>query len=215
MAQDLTGRKFHFLTALFASGQKSAQGRSLWVCQCLCGNKPLITDNQLITGRATSCGCIRREKLLKRNTKHGHAVRGKMLPEYGIWCGIKERCYNPNEKAYKYYGGRGISMSQKWQDSFENFYTDMGPRPSENHSIDRINNDGNYEPSNCRWATDREQAQNQSTTRLMTYNGKTLTMTEWARTLNMSIQTLHSRLCRGWSDEKALSTPIIKPKKRP
>ncbi|HEY9737554.1 MAG TPA: hypothetical protein V6D06_14770 [Trichocoleus sp.] len=121
---------------------------------------------------------------------------------------MKSRCHNPNNAAYDRYGGRGIVVCDRWRESFENFYADMGPRPSEQHSIDRINNDGNYEPGNCRWATDKQQSRNTRRNRLLTYNGETLFLDEWAERLSISKHTLQTRLWRGWSVEEAFETPI-------
>lgn len=124
------------------------------------------------------------------------------------WRQMRTRCNNPNDGGYRRYGGRGIRVCDRWA-SFQPFLEDMGARPSLQHSIDRIDNDGDYTPENCRWATQSEQQSNTSRNRMLTHNGVTLTMAEWARRLGMNIQTLHMRLtAQGWSTEKALSTPV-------
>ena len=132
-----------------------------------------------------------------RKPKHGHRGGGKSV-EYSAWDKMKQRCYNPNYKNYKYYGARGIRVCDRWLNSFEAFLEDMGKRPSENHSLDRYPNKyGNYEPSNCRWATIIQQANNTTRNRLIEFNGKTQTMTEWIRELELKRSTVIDRLNNG------------------
>lgn len=123
------------------------------------------------------------------------------------WIGIVERCYNPNESSYYWYGARGIEMCKRWQQSVDAFIQDMGMPPTLNHSVDRINNDGNYEPSNCRWATTEEQNNNTRRTKLITYNGKTQSLRDWAKEYDLEPRGLSDRLRRGWGIEKSLTTP--------
>jgi len=131
--------------------------------------------------------------------------------EYHIWQTMKARCYNPNNHKYKRYGGRGIAVCDRWLQSFENFIADMGKRPSTSHSLDRINNDGDYTPQNCRWATPKEQARNTQTNRLITLNGVTRTLVEWREYYGLSVTQLEYRMYHaGWSAEKALTTPYIR-----
>lgn len=129
------------------------KGNPRWLCLCDCGNRLTTRASRLKHGNAKSCGCYRRDKV----TKHGYA---KKIPEYAIWEGMKRRCYNPNQKSYKFYGARGISMCERWLNSFQAFIDDLGFRPSDLHTIERVNNDGNYEPTNCKWATQKEQQNN-------------------------------------------------------
>jgi hypothetical protein len=138
------------------------------------------------------------------NFKHGCAD----TPEYNVWYGMRQRCSYAKHSTYRLYGGRGIRVCDRWQHSFENFIADMGPRPSAEHSIDRIDNDGHYEPGNCRWALGRDQFRNMRTNRHLTLNGRTQTMVEWARELSMDVRTLHTRLKKGWTVERALTTPV-------
>jgi len=129
------------------------------ICKCDCGNIKIVNICNIKRGLTLSCGCLQKEKASQAQINHG--MSGK--PEYIIWCGIKARCFNENEPAYNRYGGRGITVCTSWLEKeygFLNFFRDMGKRPSKKHSIDRINNDGNYEPSNCRWATAKMQAKN-------------------------------------------------------
>lgn len=131
--------------------------------------------------------------------KHGFASRGKILPEYRIWLQMKERTINPNNPAFHNYGGRGIRVSERWLHSFQNFYEDIGPRPSTAHSIDRIDNNGNYEKSNCRWATKVDQMNNYRCNVILEHEGKTQTLPMWARETGIGVNTLSARYRRGWS----------------
>lgn len=135
--------------------------------------------------------------------------------EYRVWAGMKVRCANPKSQDWHRYGGRGIAVCDRWRDSFENFYADMGPRPSSKHSIDRIDSDGNYEPANCRWATSKEQANNWKTrNRRITHNGETLSIPEWAERLGITRESLRDRLDAGWSVSDALTTPAVRSRAR-
>lgn len=167
----------------------------------------IVDGSKLKSGHSKSCGCLIGDVLLKRNFIHGNTFRGKTSKEYHTWSGMKKRCYNPKEPAYRNYGGRGIEVCPEWKDSFETFLVDMGPAPGSEYSIDRINNDGNYEPSNCRWATRGEQNVNKRTTRWLEYDGKNLPCSEWSKITGLSPTTLCERLQDGWSAEKILTTP--------
>lgn len=138
----------------------------------------------------------------KKLVRHG----GYGTPEYLSWAGMIQRCTNPKNYGYRYWGGRGIAVCERWR-KFQNFLADMGTKPSHRHSIDRINNNGNYEPGNCRWATMSEQRLNSTTTRWLTFRGVTQPMKDWAHAVGLSYKTLSDRLQRGWSVEKAISTP--------
>lgn len=173
-----------------------------WLCQCDCGNQTIVRSNNLKGGRTKSCG--------HQNEKHSHSAAandGKNTPTYNSWLAMKTRCYNSNAANYHNYGGRGIVVCDRWLNSFNAFLADMGECP-EGMSIDRIDNDGNYQPSNCKWSTKREQDNNRRTNRNITLQGRTQTMTQWCRELNLNKDTIKRRLYRGWSEVDALTIPI-------
>jgi hypothetical protein len=167
IALDLTGQRFGRLIALRRAGfiVHGKNRRIAWLCECDCGKRITVSSMVLRTKNTKSCGCLSREASARNialydGTKHGHARRDAVTKTYRSWNGMIERCRNPNNRRFKYYGGRGIKVCKRWLNSFENFYADMGDRP-EGHTLDRKNNDGNYTPKNCRWATIAEQAAGQ------------------------------------------------------
>lgn len=144
--KNISGKKFGLLTAeKFVCIRNK---HTYWICRCACGNTKEVRANDLKSGNSQSCGCVK--------YKHGKT----RTTEYHSWNLMKDRCFNTNCPAFNRYGGRGITVCERWRDSFENFLADMGPRPSPKHSVDRINNDEGYSPDNCRWATDTEQVRN-------------------------------------------------------
>jgi hypothetical protein len=199
--EDITGKRFERLVVIEFAEKR--QGRTYWKCQCDCGNTTISAQQQLGT-RTKSCGCYRRDMMRERQTQHGHAKDRKLSKEYHTWTSITQRCYNPKDRNYHNYGGRGITMCDRWRSSFENFYTDMGPAPK-NMSIERKDNNGNYEPSNCKWATVKEQGLNRRTTKMLTYNGETKMMKDWAEIVGINYGTLTGRMLRGWTVEEAFS----------
>lgn len=155
---DVIGKRFGRLIVL--DDYKDKKGYRRLSCICDCGNQCIKRYSHVISGSTSSCGC----KVFENKASVTHGLRWS--GEYSIWQNMKNRCLNPNVPCFERYGGRGIKVSDRWMHSFQNFYDDMGPRPSPNHSIERINNEGNYEPGNCRWATNLEQSKNKRTTKL-------------------------------------------------
>ena len=158
---DMVGKKCGHLDVLADAGPDK-RGQRQFLCRCICGNTVTVSGNKLRNGHTKSCGCLVVAALAERCLVHGCARRGALTPEHISWDSMLARCSNPRNDAYADYGGRGIAVCARWQ-KFENFLADMGLRPSQKHSIDRINNDGNYEPGNCRWATPTQQARNHRT----------------------------------------------------
>lgn len=183
---------------------------SAMLCLCDCGTQKVIRTNALHRGATQSCGCLRKERAAvataKAHFKHGDASGGKSTVEYGAWISMKDRCLNPNEPYFYAYGGRGITICAEWLASFKTFLSDMGRKPTPKHSLDRINNDGNYEPGNCRWATATEQQRNKRNIRKIAFNGECMTVPEWAIRIGVRYQTLAMRLRMGWTIESALTT---------
>jgi hypothetical protein len=203
--KDATNKQFGRLTALRRFGH--SQDGIVWECKCECGNITRVSYKKLNSGNTKSCGCLVRDTVIKRSTKHGDARRGRLTREYRIWYNIKQRCYNPKTFGYKYYGARGISLCKRWYSSFYNFLKDMGRCP-EGMTIDRINNDGAYTPSNCRWATRLDQMNNMRGNHAIMHDGIVLNVCQWSRKNGINNQTLCSRLTRGWPVKLALT---IKP----
>lgn len=171
------------------------------VAECDCGTIFVTSAGKMSLGQVRSCGCLQRDATGAASTTHGESRGRKHSAEYRIWLALKNRCNNPR---FKDYHGRGIKVCARWQESFESFLSDMGRRPTPKHSIDRKDNDGNYEPDNCRWATPTEQRRNNRNTRPLTAFGKTQLLTDWAKETGVNIMTLHARLRRGVPIEIAL-----------
>jgi hypothetical protein len=179
------------------------------LCRCDCGTERRISAYHLRIRPNLSCGCDVVELNSKRKIRHGNAKRHQQTHEYKVWCSMHRRCKNPSQENYERYGGRGITVCERWK-SFTNFLADMGTCPSTEYTIGRKNNDGNYEPGNCRWETDEEQRNNKRSSVFLTYDGKRMTITQWARHLGWPKYILHGRKRLGWSDEKILTTPPTK-----
>lgn len=198
---NLIGRRFSRLKVM--EEKRLNDGRRGWMCVCNCGNTKIVRTNHLLDGSTKSCGCYRKEV----NKKHGK--RNSLT--YSVWSNIKQRCYNPNASGYENYGGRGIKVCSRWKNSFENFYYDMGKRPSKNHSIDRVNNNGDYSKENCRWATKKQQNRNSRHCKKITFNNQTLTLSEWAEKTGIKLPTLNYRFyVAKWNIKDVLTKKVKK-----
>ena len=187
------------------SKEKHKTRQTVWICQCSCSNATIINviRTLLIDHKTKSCGCLAEEhkkKFVIENTAHGLFYS----LAHPSWVAMIQRCTNPNNSAYHNYGGRGIRVCDRWLKSFEDFYVDMGERPSLEYSIDRINNNGNYEPDNCRWASRSEQANNRRNNVFRTYKGETLTLTQFAHKYNIHRVSLFNRIASGYQNRKKL-----------
>jgi hypothetical protein len=200
--KDMTGQRFGRLVVLRQHPERSPSDRTVrWVCQCDCGNVAVRHGTTLRKGEAVSCNCRQRE--VGPETR----IHGKSNTSiYNIWQGMLSRCEDLKDRSYPRYGGRGISVCERWHE-FANFYADMGDKPS-GKTLDRINNDGNYEPGNCRWATPAEQARNTRRNVFVEFAGRRMILTDWAREAGIAPSVLGGRLRKGWTIERALTAPI-------
>lgn len=201
----MTGQKFGMWTILSLRSKSSKV--TLWDCQCECGKKVAVRSGNLRNGASTSCGCESLKRLLKSRITHGETRGGIQTSEYQCWVAMKQRVFNKNHVGYKNYGGRGIAICERWLNSFEDFIADMGRRPTPKHSIERVENDGNYEPSNCVWGTKAEQINNTRSNNRVTVGSVTLTVSQWAKRSGLKRTTISGRMRMGWSKETAVTTP--------
>lgn len=201
---NLTGMRFGRLTVLSQAAHNDRK-QTMWNCACDCGGYAVVLGYNLTKGLTKSCGCYHKERQIENKLIHGE-YRTRL---YGIWANMKTRCFNPNATEYDNYGGRGITVCEEWKDNYLAFRDwAMTHGYADNLSIDRIDNNKGYSPQNCKWATAGEQNLNKRNLRLLTYNGETHCMTEWARITNLCEGTLRHRIdTLGWSLEKALTTP--------
>lgn len=208
---DLTGERFGRLTVMNRDAENTKHGRARWVCKCDCGNIITTSGNCLLKGHTKSCGCAVRDN--KPLYKHGLS---KTRLHY-IWRAMKDRCYNPNNTHYSVYGARGIVLCKEWENNFMAFYSwSIENGYKDGLSIDRIDNEKGYYPDNCRWATLIEQANNKRENKIIEFNGETKTLAQWCRELGLNYHSVQSRLCKGWSAEKAFTTPRLRnPKGKP
>lgn len=202
---NLIGKKFTRYTVLKMHHERAKCGAVLWVCRCDCGNERLVIAQNLIRGNSKSCGCLCRENTSKANSTH----RLTKHPVYKSWASMKKRCHGNDPHAYKYYGSRGIKMCERWE-RFENFWDDMSPTWKQGLKIERINNDGDYCPENCKWATHSEQLRNTRLTRWLEFKGLRKSLAEWSEITAIPYKTIHSRLVYGWNVERALTAPLRK-----
>lgn len=205
----MLGQKFGRLTVV-RRGPNTAGGSARWFCRCECGGdkEPLVLAGALRNGGTKSCGCLQVEAIIKSNKSRDyktHGMTGTYL--YNTLHGMIKRCHNPRSEAFKHYGGRGIVVCYRWRNSFEAFAADVGERPSPDHSIDRIDTNGNYEPGNVRWATLVEQNNNTRANLIVLFRGEKMTAKQAFRASGTStpLATFYTRLYRGWTIERAVA----------
>lgn len=203
--KDITGLIFGRLTVLSFAG-RNRFSQSQWLCRCICGNTKIVTAAHLNNGHTRSCGCLKIDLATSRVKTHGLSK----TRTYDAWLNMRKRCNDPKNQNYHDYGARGIEVCCSWNTSFISFLDDMNVCPYK-MTLERRDNDMGYFKDNCYWATRKTQANNRRSTRLMTYLGETLTMSQWATKLNVKYQTLsHRANLSGWSDERTLSQPVRK-----
>ena len=190
---DVSGKRFGKLVAVFLTRKA---GHRAWICRCDCGGEKVIDQYTLRSGKALHCGCE------WKSHRHTHGLSA--TPEYRTWINIRGRCENENTPYWWLYGGRGIRVCERWRGSFDAFLSDMGTRPSSDHSIDRINVNGDYEPSNCRWATRKQQLRNQRRNHIVEVDGKRCTLVEAVEERGLKYNTVLYRIIRGASAKEAL-----------
>lgn len=201
---DLSGQRFGRLLALEYVG-RSAASHPMWFCECECGSFLATSGAQLLNGRTRSCGCLKRDLAGKASVTHGDG--NSNVAEYRIWAGMLSRCRNESNAAYPRYGGRGITVCDRWL-AYENFLSDMGRRPSEAHSLERERNDECYGPGNCKWATRAEQCRNRRSNVVVEFAGESMVLKDAAEAAGLPYKTVHARLKRGWSVGDALRAPV-------
>lgn len=210
--EDLTGQPFGRLIVI-RRVENTKDGQARWLCKCSCPehNQVIATTSSLRRKNTQSCGCLRDERRIESHTKHGFSRKGKKQKIYRIWYAMKGRCHCKTDHAYHNYGGRGITVCKEWRDSFTAFYEDVSKLPhfgEEGYTLDRINNDGNYEPGNVRWTDNKTQGYNRRTNFLVTYNDRTLPLKQLTDELGLNYKKIWKRInVFGWTIEKALETP--------
>jgi len=197
----LPGERFGRLVVMSAPDGKTR------TCRCDCGTETTVLPCNLTSGNTSSCGCLRREEERTRGITHGATAGGTWSRAYSVWHSMLQRCLNPNNPNWSRYGGRGITVCERWRSSFQAFLEDMGEPPS-GMSLNRVDNDGPYAKENCEWATDEAQARNKRGNRQLTFGGRTQPLAAWAEELGIPYYTLHARLRRGWSEERTLTEAV-------
>lgn len=210
--KDRTGLRYGRLLVLGWSGLKTKKGEYVWLCRCDCGKEHSTGGDSLHGGNARSCGCLKSESSAKTGRSHRiHGLTGE--PMFNLWCRIHDRCENPKNYGFNNYGGRGIRLCSRWlcpETFIKDVLTALGEKPA-GFSLDRINNDGNYEPGNVRWASRTEQNNNTRGNRQIEFRGETRNLNQWEKHLGFPPDSLRHRLRRGWGVEKAFSTPLKSP----
>lgn len=202
---DMIGKTFGRLTCVERVKNRGSLDRYRFVCED--GNEIEANGHDIRNGNTSSCGCLQKQRVREALITHGQTASGRWTPEYRAWAGMIDRCRNPAYEHYEYYGGKGIQVCERWRNSFAAFFLDMGLRPGKGYSIDRVDNDKNYEPGNCRWATQREQTRNKSNNVYITHNGETMILTDWSERLGIDRHRLRRRLLGGMTFEEAISKP--------
>lgn len=198
------GEQVGRLTLLSSFQNTPRKGRS-WRYRCACGTVGAVSDSNLKYGSVRSCGCLRREVSARRHRIHGES---KKTPEWLAWKNMIDRCTNPHHRAYGNYGGRGISVCRKWRRAYLAFVQDVGRRPTSGHSLNRVDNEKGYFPGNVNWVTRKDQCRNKRNNLILEIDGVRKTMTEWALTSQINLQTFYGRLRRGWLPKAALTIPV-------
>lgn len=202
------GDKFNRLTVIELIPHVKGKAKE-YILKCDCGNIVICKKNHIYSGNTQSCGCLGKERRKESCTSHGLTYSR----EYLTWQNMKKRTGDENNEAYKNYGGRGITICDRWLNSFENFLKDMGMKPSPKHTIERVDNDGNYTPENCKWGTRKEQMNNMRKNHKITYNGKTQNLNQWSEETGMPARDIRYRLHHGWTVEETFKIPL-KPSNR-
>jgi hypothetical protein len=205
--KNMAGQRFGRLSVVEREGTRS--GQAAWRCVCDCGNTLVVMGAKLRYGHTSSCGCLRIDSCRTRRTRHGFSRVDKIRPEYYLWCAMRSRCENPNNKHFQNYGGRGIAVCERWK-TFENFFADVGERPSKAHTLERCDNALGYQPGNVKWATRLEQGRNKRNNRRLVFDGQELTLSAWGERTGLKRATIMRRIGLGWSVERALTTPLRK-----
>ncbi len=202
-----TSKKYNRWT-LISPAPRSARGDLRWHCRCDCGTEAVVMQRTLLSETSRSCGCLSIEVFTKCNAAHNRTHgESKSTPEYRAWLHMIARCYNQNVKRFEHHGGRGIRVCDRWHHSFENFLADMGRRPSASHSVDRRDNDGHYEPGNCRWATDKEQQNNKTNNFYVSVIGEKMSLRMACDHFGVEYKLVWGRIKHGWSLIDAMSLP--------
>lgn len=202
---DISGKRFARF-AVLCRAPNSRRGKTMWECRCDCGQVRIVEGYNLKHGNTRSCGCLSVER--PNSYKHGHAPSSGVSPEYRSWSHMVDRCTNPGANDFARYGGRGITVCEPWANSFDAFIRDMGHRPSPAHSLDRVDNSRGYEPSNCRWATQIEQARNKRNNIWIEFRNERRMLLDWAERLSLRPTLIRDRIYRGITDpERLLARP--------
>lgn len=208
---EAVGKQFGHLLVLYSTRAFREQRRL--ACECSCGKTVSARFDHVVRGKVRSCGCQRGAYVTADKVRHGHSQRDNRTPEYGTWIKIRERCAKPGTRNFADYGGRGITVCERWL-VFENFLADMGERPSDLHSIERKDNSAGYSPNNCVWATRTEQARNRRSNHVLLMGGESMSAAAWAERTGLDSLTILARVRRGWTHDAAISTPLLRLSRR-